>query len=69
MPTKRIAVVSVIKRIFKKSGFIQDFQMVRFLSGNDKIESSAPESGFRDRPSWTRAQNEVVRIFFLTLKK
>jgi hypothetical protein len=69
MPKNRIAVTSVIKRIFKKSGFIQDSRMVRFLSENDKIENSEQESGLSDRASWTGAQNEVLKIFFSTLKK
>jgi hypothetical protein len=43
--------------------------MVRFLSENDKIENSEQESGLSDRASWTGAQNEVLKIFFSTLKK
>jgi hypothetical protein len=68
MPKNRIAVVSVIKRIFKKSLLIQDFRMVRFLSENDKIENSRKKV-VSDRASWTRAQNEIVKVFFLTLRK
>ncbi len=60
MPKNRIAVISVIKRIFKKSRLVQDFRMVRFLSENDKIANSSHESNFSDRASWTLAQNEIV---------
>ena len=69
MPTNRIIITSVIKKIFNTSGFIQDFRMGRFLSENDKIANSSHESNFSDRASWTRAQIEIVNIFFLTLKK
>jgi hypothetical protein len=55
MPKNRIAVISVIKGIFKKSGLIQGFRMVRFLSENDKIGNSAQKSGYRDQASWTLA--------------
>jgi hypothetical protein len=68
MPKNRIAVISVIKRIFKKSCLAQDFRMVRFLSENDKIENSRKKV-VTDPASLTRGQNEVVKIFFLTLKK
>jgi len=40
MPTNRIIITSVIKKIFNTSGFIQDFRMVRFLSENDKPVNS-----------------------------
>ena len=69
MPKNRIAVISVIKRIFKKSRLIQDFRMVRFLSENDKIANSSQESDLSDRASWSRAQIEIVKVFFSTLKK
>ena len=38
MPKNRVAVVTEIKRIFKKSGFVQDFRMGRFLSEDGKIQ-------------------------------
>ena len=69
MPKNRIAVINVIKRIFKKSRLIQDFRMVRFLSENDKIANSSQESDLSDRASWSRAKNEIVKVFFSTLKK
>ena len=68
MPKNRIAEIIVIKRIFEKSGFIQDFRMVKFLSGNDKIENTAQESDLSDRASWTQAKNEAMKIFLLTSK-
>jgi hypothetical protein len=71
MPKNRIAVISVIKRIFKKSGFIQDFRMVRFLSENDKIENPELESGYRDQAHgpWYEPQIELVYIVFKSTTK
>jgi hypothetical protein len=37
MPENRIAVISEIKRIFKKSAFIQDFGVENFYQGMTKL--------------------------------